>query len=146
MKKLFFAAVLSVFTSMAALAHDVRDNSMLSKLFKAEYPEAKDIRWKTTNSYTSVSFVLHNERLQVFYSNDGTKMGTSRSVQLQQLPPHAQKIIGKRYADYKVTEAIEFDQAQDGIIYYVSLKDTRHNVVLQVSALGEVSEFRKTKL
>ncbi len=146
MKKLFIAALLTVAIATTSMANPRIENAWLSARFRSEYPEARNISWSTNNSYITVSFTLNGQKRQVFYTTDGEKLAISHSIQLQELPARALRIIKNDYAGYAATEAIEFDHTEAGLHYYVSLQNSQKKIVLEITPLGEVSEFKKEKL
>ncbi len=146
MKKFFLAAAFIVTAATTVLANDNENNAAVSSLLKKDFPAASNISYKEGKTFTTVSFVWNNQRLQAFYDNDGNKIGISRAIQLQSLPMSAYSTIQTKYAGYAATEAIEMDNTQDGVSYYVSLQNDTERLILHVTTTGELSVFRKTSL
>lgn len=144
MKKLFIAALLFI-AAATANAATTNDNSRIAAFFKAAYPGATNVHYKTVEEMVSVSFVLEGAQMQAFYNKDGERLAISKVVELKSLPLKAQTAIGKKYADYAVTEVIEMDYATEGTSYYVSLLgDNQKVVIVRATTEGELSIFKKT--
>lgn len=146
MKKFFTTALLALVVTASALAGNTAENAKVNRVFKAEYPEAEHISYKSGKDYVVINFVQHQQQMQAFYDNDGNKIGTSRAISLNSLPLPAQKKLAEKYKDYTTTEAIEFDNVQEGIGYYVSLQNSAQKIILHISSQGEISTFRKSSL
>ncbi len=148
MKKFIATALFVSLLATAAVAGPGTSNSTkVNSLFETEYPGAEHISYTTKQDFTTVKFTWNQQRMQAFYDKEGNKIGTSRIITLNNLPLRAQKIISQRYSNYIATEAIEFDNAQEGSAYFISLQnqDTQKKLILQVTSQGEVSLFKKIK-
>ncbi|WP_147313937.1 hypothetical protein [Deminuibacter soli] len=143
MKKFILAALLFVSLASAAIA---RDNASLKVALLKEFPEAADINVRTNDSYTVVSFTWNNEHMQAFYDTDGKRFGISRAIMPATLPMKAQGTLQAKYAAYAITEAAELDDANNGRNYYVSLNNGKEALILEISAAGNVSIFKKSRL
>ncbi|RFM28582.1 hypothetical protein [Deminuibacter soli] len=142
MKKLILAAALFVFAINAAMAANI-ENTYASSLVKKEFPGASNITAKENEDMITVNFMVNDQRMQAFYDKEGHKLGSSRAVQLQNLPLNAYKVITTKYADYTATEAVELNHEETGHHYYVSLQNETGKVILQVDDAGTVSIFKK---
>ncbi len=119
---------------------DQKVTSHFSDVFK----NATGITWLVTDLYTEASFEWMNQKMEAFYDNNGDYFGVSREISAGSLPAEALKTINKKYDGNVVTQAIEFDDAQNKPNYYVLLKNPRSSIILKVSAEGEISIFSKT--
>lgn len=141
MKK-FITAVITVITLTAsAFAADYNDKAI--SLFKAAYPGASNVHYKTVGELVSIRFQLDSTSMQAFYNLDGEQVAVSRAVNFQKLPMRAQRDIESRYNGYTATEVIEMEHSTEGTSYYVSLSASGRKVIVQVSLAGEVSVFKK---
>ena len=141
MKKIILAAILVV--SLAATSFAAPLSFKLNSVFKKAYPAAVNVSWKTNESFTTISFTVNKQHMQAFYNNDGQLLATSRPVELSNLPMAAIQRIHERYNGYTATEAIEFNHAEEGASYYISLQKEGKKVVLNVSSQGDLSVFKK---
>lgn len=144
MKKIFAAALATVLFASAALAHTSDNKAIAAHLLKKDFPAAQINSVKETSDYTVVNFTLDKQDMQAFYNNEGKQMATSRAIQLQTLPLNASQALASKYAGYQVTEAIEYNDAETGITYYVSVQNASQRLVLQADTDGTLSVFKKT--
>lgn len=142
MKKFIIAAFTVITLTASAFAADNNDKTL--HLFKAAYPGATNVHYKTTSELVSISFVLDSTRMQAFYNNEGEQIAVSRVIDLQKLPLHAQTTISQKFNGYTTTEVIEMNHSTEGTAYYVSLVNNSQKVIVQVTVGGEVSVFKKT--
>ncbi len=141
MKKLFIAALIAVsLTSTAFAAGLPKINEKAVRNFEMDYKGAKDVQWKSSASYSKVSFMLKKEKMEAFYNQQGDLIGTSRNVDLEDLPTSAKRGFAKKYAGYTVKEAIQFDGVE-GTAYYISAENETQSVILE--ARVGVSVFKK---
>ena len=113
--------------------------------FERKFPQATEVECKVNRQFTEVSFVWNGIRLQAFYDMDGQPVGTSRLVNLNNLPLFVQMSLKNEYPSYTVTEAAEFTDADDGLSYYVAVIGLRSSYLLHVSTSGTISVFKKMK-
>ncbi|BAV09838.1 hypothetical protein SAMN05421788_1011271 [Filimonas lacunae] len=146
MKKLLFAAMMVIALAANAFADGNTVNTKVLNHFQTQFEGASNVRWKTGDLYVKASFTMNEQKMEAFYDADGELIGTSYAVDYSKLPARATKNIAEKYAAYQVTETIEFDNVKDGLNYYVSMVSATNKVVLQVSAQGEVSVFKKSRI
>jgi len=143
MKKLFIAAIMVVTLTASAFAAPVKVNVRITSSFEKDFATATNLSWTLNNSYAKASFLLDGKAVEAFYDLGGEKIGVSKAITVSCLPKKAQSVLTSKYADYKVTEAISFDKAEEGETHYVSMENEKSKVVLEVSAAGDVSLFSK---
>jgi hypothetical protein len=135
--------LLAIGTSSFAAGPDAVDQKIADH-FANSFKNVSNVNWSSTDLYTEASFDWMNEKVEVFYDNDGEYFGTSHAISANELPAKALKTIQEKYNGSVTTQAIEFNDAQNKTIYYVSLDNARASIILQVSNSGEVSVFKKT--
>src|SRR5690348_14307056 len=120
-KKIFIAAIATTCFAGSAFAGGDEANTKAVNNLKKEYSDAKNVQWNVTDDYIKATFYWNNQLLQVFYTKDGETFAQSRQINLNSLPLKAQQFLNKNYADYTITEAIEYTSEQTGLCYYVSV-------------------------
>jgi hypothetical protein len=144
-KKLFVAAIATTcFTASAFAGGDEANAKAISNL-KKEYSDARNVQWNVTDEYIKATFSWNNQQLQVFYTKDGDMFAESRLINATNLPIRAQQYLEKNYADYQLSEAIEFTSDQNGLCYYVSLTKDSKKKILQISPNGSITTFRPSR-
>jgi hypothetical protein len=145
MKKFLTTALLAVTLITSAFAFTPDPNKLNQKVianFKQEYADATDVEWTVKPSFAKVTFTLNNQTNNAFYDLQGNFIGCSHAISLESLPTHAKRSFAKKYAEYTVKEAIQFD-GTDETTYYISAENDSHAVILKVSE-GMLSVYKKT--
>jgi hypothetical protein len=141
-KKLFVACISVIFIAVSAFANGEETNAKAISHLKKEFKNAKDIEWKVTPQYTKAAFTWNGQHLEVFYNSDGETIAESKYINTNNLPLKAQQFINKKYADYTITEAVEFYSEESGLCYYVSLTKDNLKQILKITTDGTASLFR----
>jgi hypothetical protein len=144
MKKLFLSTILSVLIAAASFAADLNKNAEAVYTFNSQFERAENVSWTSTKGFAKASFTLNNKQMAAFYRPDGSLIGTTSAVTLEELPVIAKRSFAKKYSGYTVTEAIRFD-ATDETAYFISAEDEARSLILKVSAEGMVSVFKSVK-
>ena len=113
--------------------------------FRLHFPGATNIAYKVTGQFTEVNFTWNDLKLEVFYDTDGELIATCRQIPLGGLPLPLQISLGKQYKGFMPTGVTEFDDANDGLCYYVSVTNDKVSYLLRVSVDGSISVFKKMK-
>ena len=159
MKKLFITAATAILFSVSAFAGTTsatiitgEENVSYAVLnqFNAEFKGAKEAAWTVTSQSQKVSFVLDGVKMTAFYSLAGDFLGTTTTVDYKVIPAEEQKEIASKYADYKVTEVIKYQNDGsnpdvDNLTYFVDLKKADSEVVVRVTPGEGVRFFKKVK-
>lgn len=114
--------------------------------FSENYSNAINVKWTTADVYVKATFTQNSKKWEVFYDNEGNLYGTSRTVSFSELPVKAANYINRKYADYTIHETIEFDSAEEGIHYYVSVQQKHKRYILRAEPNGWVSVFKFTRV
>ena len=146
MKKVSIIALMVITIASTAFAGD--NNALNFKgadHFKKIFPNATKVAYEVKKDFTEVTFTWNNLNLQAFFDKKGELIGTSRQIEISALPLAYVMAINKEYEGYDILEAIEFDHAENGMSYYVSVSNGEKKYVLNVSSNGEISVFKKMK-
>ncbi len=147
MKKLFITALIAVAIGTSAFA-DPNSSAVNKKVlnsFTNDFRGAENVNWKINANFIKASFVYDEKEYDAFYSKDGDIIGYSRAFTFNKLPKKALETIAKKYPypPYKLTECIEYTNADGEKNYFISFEKSSRLLVLQVYLTGEVSEFQK---
>jgi hypothetical protein len=143
MKKLFFAALLTVTVATSAFSADEKKvNVNILRAFESEFTEANNVQWNVKSEYIKASFEVDGKKADAFYSHDGEYLGSSSKIVLEDLPVQAKRTFAKKYADYTVLEAIKFNGTEE-TAYFVSAENEKQSVVLKITN-GGVSVYKRT--
>ncbi len=148
MKKFILTAFVAVAVATSAFSADFKDVSKISKRilynFSSEFSDANDVTWTLRPTFAKASFILENKRVDAFYDFDGTMIGTSKAVTIDQMPVNVKRVFAKKYADYTVKETIHFEGADESA-FFISAANSNRSIVLKVSHQGLVSLFSSEK-
>jgi hypothetical protein len=143
-QKILILCIVVMSITVSAFANGEETNAKAMSNLKKEYQNAKNIEWKVTSQYTKATFTWNGQYLEVFYNNDGETIAQSKFINTNELPLKAQQFISKKYADYTITEAVEFNSEESGLCYYVSLNKDKGDSkqILKITPDGVASTFR----
>jgi hypothetical protein len=151
MKKLFIIALLIIAVAGSAFASDTKKvNILIKNSFNADFGKAIDVAWTINEQYTKASFTMHKQQMEAFYNSNGDLIGTSKSIDLDELPVAAKRTLIKKYGEFmalggfSVKEAIRFDRIDDGA-YFISLDNEKETVILKVGDTGDVSIYNQAE-
>jgi len=141
MKKLLFTALIAVSLISSAFAEPVKKVGVLVRSsFENNYPRVTNVAWELGKDYATATFVVDNIRTQAFYSLNGDFIGSSRAISIDDLPAGVKRTFAKKYADYTVNEAIQFDTDEE-TAYCISAENEKQTVILKV-ARGTIEVIR----
>jgi hypothetical protein len=113
--------------------------------FKHQFPDATNISYKVKGEFTEVNFIWNAMRLQAFFDHDGNLLATCRPIGVGDLSLSAQLSLRDQYPGYVEREAIEYNDADAGVSYYVTMVGPKTSYLLCVSTGGQISVFKKMK-
>jgi hypothetical protein len=143
MKKLLFTALIAVSTIASAFASPVEKVSdRIKGSFNSNYPDISNVKWDMTTDYAKATFVIENVTTEAFYSHNGEFIGTSQAISINDLPTGVKRSFAKRYGNYTVKEAIQFEGKEESA-YYISAENEKQSVILK-AVNGVIEVFRSS--
>ena len=116
-----------------------------SSNFKHQFPQATNVSYEVKRQFTEVNFVWNDMELQAFYDVEGNLLATCRPLTLANLPVAAQLSLKNQYPGGVARDAIEYNDPNDGVSYYVTMVTPKTTYLLRVSTGGTISVFKKMK-
>ena len=145
MKTFILATIITVVIGSSVFAADAtKINFRVLNAFENKFSGATNVNWSTTEVYTKAEFELEDEKIEVFFNSDAQMIGVFRKANIRQLPLSAIQKIKKNYAQYQITETLQFELNGERR-YYVSVENGPDKKILEVSLYGEVTVFDKNK-
>jgi hypothetical protein len=147
-KQLSIAAILFLSISLSSFAGNPAEKMPVFKgveHFMHTFPQATGIVCKNKGEFTEVSFTWQGMNLDAFYDLDGNQVATSRQISVDNLPLTVQLNLKKEYAGFIPKEALEFDDIDNSLSYYVTIVSVKTTYLLHISADGSTSVFKKMK-
>lgn len=147
MKKLFIAALVTIFISTTSFAANNPDNVKSYKEMKNIGDALTSVNWKYTESFQKASVKLNGLNTEYFYSPEGEFIASSKTFDFDKLPKAALKTITSNYAypTYSLLECIVIENADQEINYYVSMEKAGKTTILQINESGTVSNISGIK-
>ena len=143
MKKLFFAALVTLFISTSSFAADAPENV---RSFK-ELHSINNVDWKYTENFQKASVALNGHNTEYFYTPGGDFLASSTTFDFDKLPKAALKTIANNYAypTYSLLECIVIENADQEINYYLSMEKAGKKIILEISETGTVTTIAGLK-
>ena len=113
--------------------------------FNASFPGATNVEYKTTRQFTKVEFTWKELKLEAFYDKDGALIATGRQIAVGNLPLSVQLNMNREYLGFFPVQASEFNDANDGLCYYVTVSGPGKSYILHISPNGSIDVFKKMK-
>ena len=116
-----------------------------AKNFNASFPGATNVEYKTTRQFTKVEFTWKELKLEAFYDKEGVLIASGRQIPFGNLPLSVQLNMNKEYPDFFPVQASEFNDANDGLSYYVTVSSPEKSYILHITPNGAIEVFKKMK-
>ena len=140
---IFFLSVIGVANANPFGGEEL--NFIGSSNFKHQFPQATEVSYKVKGQFTEVNFIWNDMTLQAFYDKEGNFLATCRAVAIGNLPLSVQMSLKNTYPGYVERDAIEYNDSDDGVTYYVTVIGAKNSYLLHVSTSGTISVFKKMK-
>ncbi|HLD52314.1 MAG TPA: hypothetical protein VJA82_03345 [Sediminibacterium sp.] len=144
MKKILIASAILVSTSsFATTTTSSNDKGNLKSLLG----KVSNVQWKSAANFEKASVVIEEQKVEVFYNQEGDLIGSTRYQDFDKLPKNAIKTITSKYTfpEYNLQECIVFTNGYNEATYYVSMTTETDYLVLAITEYGEVSIFSNTR-
>ena len=148
MKKLFFAALVTLSIGFSSFTASADDSISSVKEFNTVNNTSKNVSWKYTDNFHKASMDLKGIKTEFFYTPDGEFLASSQSFDYAKLPQAALKTLASNYAypSYSLEECIVIENANQETNYYVSLIKSNKKIILQITEDGTVSPISAIKM
>jgi hypothetical protein len=148
MKKLSIAFILLITVSLSSFAGSPANNYPRFKgieHFMRMFPQATEVDCKNKGEFTEVNFIWNGLKLAAYYDREGSPIATCREVSSGNLPLAAQLKLKDEYSGYIIRLAMEYDDVNDGLSYYVTVINGPTAYLLHISTDGNISVFKKMR-
>ena len=119
-------------------------NAKAAASFNADFKGATGL-WNLAQGYNEVLFFWNNDLMDAYYDKDGNLIGTFHEVSADRLPAHAADKIASWYKGYKMTFSSVLERNDQEPVYYVSVENAAHQLVLEVTSNGLVKEYKQLR-
>lgn len=119
-------------------------NASAAASFNADFKGATGV-WNFSQGYNEVLFFWKGDLTDAYYDMDGNMIGAFHEVSTDRLPARATEKIASWYKGYKMTFASELERNDQDPVYYVTVENPGHRLVLEVNGDGMVKEYKQIR-
>jgi hypothetical protein len=143
--KLLIGVFIFITGISSAFANDNEEvDGKIIRSFQKEFAGAQNVHWVTTKDFVKVTFTLNEQVVYAYYGQEGSLLGVTRNILSGQLPINLLTDFKKNYSNYWITDL--FEMAVNGEnVYYLTLEDGDHKVVLKSTGANGWALYRKDK-
>lgn len=129
----------------SAFANDNEEvDGKIIRSFQKEFAGAQNAQWVTTKDFVKVTFTLNEQVVYAYYGQNGSLLGVTRNILSGQLPINLLTDFKKNYSNYWISDL--FEMAANGEnVYYLTLEDSDHRIVLKANGANGWAVYRKDK-
>jgi len=149
MKKIILSMALAVAilgSAFATPAH--KEPSVTVKAaFAKEFSDVKDVQWEQASEKEGVyqaRFMLNDECLQAFFTEEGEYLGTTRQITVSRLPILASNALARKYAGYHLVSVFEYS-TPESVAYFITLSNEKGGLLLKTTGNGELTVYKRIK-
>ena len=143
MKKLILATLLVAFSIASFAGGSETDKKLLSDL-QAAMKASTSVKWSNTDAYSKGTFSFNGKTVSAYMdAESGALIGFSIHLAGADFPQDAVNAIQKKYADWKITDAIYFVDSNANGNYFAQVEKGKSKLALKVTSSGKVSIFDK---
>ena len=148
-KTLLTAVVLLLATTAFAYSGNPKDGDNVSAKVKAafqqDFSHASSVSWKENSDFYFASFQLSGVSIDAAYNADGELVGTSRKIDLDQVPLAVSLELAKKYSGYSIYSQVTELNFEGQTSYYIDAQDNTQSLSLKCSGNGDISVDRRIK-
>jgi hypothetical protein len=148
MKKILFAATVSVYCLLIALTSNAQEvPAEVQNSFNAHFKNAQMSRWVAIQDSHVATFTMDGQNWKdAYFTNDGDFKGVGRHITPDQLPISVQEKLNNDYSKYDLIELYQFDCTETGTCFFATLRNEKSNLTIKLDDLGYVSYSKKDKI
>jgi len=145
MKKHFVTtACIAGLLSLSALSAKADVSEKVLKSFHSVFSKASNIQWTEHPDHYYVSFDLYDVMIRASYDMEGNMLSSIRYYKEQHLPLNILFAIKKSYPS-KTIHIVTEVSTQDGIAYFIQLKDNKSWAIIKSDASATFEVVEKFK-
>jgi len=160
MKKIFLTFATAALFSVSVFAADggkkPTDGSAnvsyaATQEFTTDFATAQNVTWTVNKNCQKADFEIDGVKKTAFYNLSGDFIGTTQAVDYKVIPAKMQKQIAANFKGFTAASVIKFEANTgynadvDPTTYFVDLKSTSQELLVKVTAGGDVEFFKQVK-
>ncbi len=148
MKKFIFTtliAVASVVAMASNILEDVKVNYAVRQAFAQEFGNVKNVTWqKASNNMLRADFLVDEEKVSAFFSEDGNHVATTVQKDLQTLPGKLRAAIKEKFNNKEPKELFELISDEEHA-YFFAMEEKGKTTVYKAFGSGTIRPFEIAK-
>ena len=147
MKKIVtvLTTIVMLFASTAFAMGEEKVTPKVKAAFQIDFAAATQVNWEKLSDFYFASFTLNSIKVDAAYNEAGELVGTSRKIDLSQVPLNVSMALSKDYGDYNIAPQV-LELNYDGqTYYYISAENNKQGLKLKCYSNGETVIESKVK-
>lgn len=134
-----------LFSSFAFATDSDKVNARVRSAFLNDFSTASAVSWEKTSDFYFASFKLNDVEVNAAYNEEGTLVGTSRSLESTQLPLNISLALAKKYEGYSISKKALELTFEGETRYYITVQNGAQALKLKCSTNGNIEVEKKIK-
>ena len=120
-------------------------NAKVKAAFQQDFSHASSVNQKVESDFYFASFQLNGVSIDAAYNEDGELVGTSRKINVDQVPLAISMELAKKYQGYSISSQVTEINFEGQTSYYIDVQDNTQVIGLKCAGNGDISVNNKTK-
>lgn len=149
MKKILFSGAVLAYCLLVTISSNAQSIDIptdVQKAFDEHFKNATVARWVPIQDSYVATFTQGQGYKDAYFTTDGEFKGVGRYISIDLLPITAQEKLNESYSSYELSQLYQFDAVDNGISFYVVLKNAKNELVLKMDGVGDVSYSKRNKI
>lgn len=143
MKKILFSTLIAVTIFTSGFAAETEKKFLMAEhSLQSEFKNAGKVEWSNKHGMMKATFLNNGKPTEAYFGTEAQLIATCTMVNLDEVPSSAKINLAQKFAGYRITEAIIYEDA-DGQAFYVSAENNTQKVIIK-SKDGFTSVFQKS--
>ena len=135
------AAIVMLFAGTAFAMGEENVSPEVKAAFKNDFSAAQNVSWEKVSDFYFASFTFNKMGVDVAYNDEGVLVGTSRKIDLVQLPLVVSLELAKKNSEFTVTPQASEISYEGQTSYYITVENNSQIVKLKCYSNGEIIVF-----
>ena len=147
MKKLLTIIAAFVITTSATVFanNETSAPGIVKSSFERKFGKTINVKWEKVVDVYVGRFTSSDNNYEVYFSDDGEMLGSSRYILKVSLPETISSAVKKQFPGGSITQVLEYTSTAHVTSYYVIVATYKADLVLHATIYGEIDVVKKTK-
>lgn len=143
--KTTLTAIVMLFAATAFASDGDNVTAKVKAAFQQDFSHASSVSWKVNSDFYFASFQVNGIAIDAAYNADGELVGTSRRIDIDQVPLAISMELAKKYGGYSISTTVTEMNFEGQTSYYIDVQDNVQVLSLKCSSAGDISVDSRTK-